>query len=76
MILFFTADNKNLLAVQTVQNLSENNIEALEWLFSGARLLKTETVEGIFIGPRKEMITPWSTSAVEICQNIDRKSVV
>ncbi len=45
-------------------------VERLEWLFSGARLVEGESVEGTFIGPRREMITPWSTNAVEITQNM------
>ena len=32
--------------------------------------MKRDTIEGAFIGPRKEMITPWSTNAVEITQNM------
>ncbi len=44
-------------------------IEKLEWLLNGSIIL-TEKLKGIFIGPRKEMITPWSTNAVEITQNM------
>jgi phosphoribosylformylglycinamidine synthase len=29
-----------------------------------------ETINGKYIGPRREMITPWSTNAVEISQNM------
>lgn len=32
--------------------------------------LQSETLEGWYVGPRREMITPWSTNAVEITQNM------
>lgn len=51
---------------------SENplDISKLEWLFSGAKRVKDDALEGYYIGPRREMITPWSTNAVEITQNM------
>ncbi len=51
---------------------SENplDVSKLEWLFSGAKRLKEDSLDGYFIGPRREMITPWSTNAVEITQNM------
>ena len=70
MILFFEADSHNIIAVGTTTDLHENNIEKLIWLFSQATLINKESIEGTFIGPRKEMITPWSTNAVEITQNM------
>ena len=70
MILFFECISKNMIAVGTTEKLSEKDIEKLSWLFGEAKLLTEDQVEGIFIGPRKEMITPWSTNAVEITQNM------
>lgn len=32
--------------------------------------MDTGEIEGKFIGPRREMVTPWSTNAVEITQNM------
>ncbi len=49
---------------------SRDVIEKLQWLFGNAKIIETEKIEGRFIGPRKEMITPWSTNAVEITQNM------
>ncbi len=53
-------------------NTSENplDVSKLEWLFGGAKRMKEEALAGYFIGPRREMITPWSTNAVEITQNM------
>ncbi|PKP30473.1 MAG: phosphoribosylformylglycinamidine synthase [Bacteroidetes bacterium HGW-Bacteroidetes-16] len=70
MVYFFSRDSKVYFLVQTREELSDFNRKKLKWLFSGAKHIKDNTLEGIFIGPRKEMITPWSTNAVEICQNM------
>jgi phosphoribosylformylglycinamidine synthase len=70
MILFFEGISQNLIAVGTSEKLPEKDIEKLSWLFGEALLVKADNFEGIFIGPRKEMITPWSTNAVEITQNM------
>ena len=75
MILFFRGRLTNVIAVQTYKNPDPNDVGKLEWLFSGAGMLDTETVDGTFIGPRKEMITPWSTNAVEITQNMGIKGI-
>ena len=69
MISFFKGAHQ-IFAVATKETISKENTEKLQWLFGNASLLNTETVEGTFVGPRKEMITPWSTNAVEITQNM------
>ena len=53
----------------------ETDIQKLIWLFSHAEFLDVETVTGTFIGPRREMITPWSTNAVEITQNMGIRGI-
>ncbi len=70
MILFFEGPCNNFIAVELSAKLPEDDINKLTWLFSGATLSKNDMIEGTFIGPRKEMITPWSTNAVEITQNM------
>jgi len=70
MILFFECISKNLIAAGTSGKLTDKDIEKLSWLFGNATPLINNHVDGIFIGPRKEMITPWSTNAVEITQNM------
>ncbi len=80
MILFFKADNGSITAVDTVKELSVENINSLQWLFSDAALvaeggLPVEKMEGIYVGPRREMITPWSTTAVEITQNMNIQGI-
>lgn len=69
MIYFFRKSNSQFYAVGTEKSLNESHFERLTWLFSGAELIDEKSIDGKFIGPRKEMITPWSTNAVEISQN-------
>jgi phosphoribosylformylglycinamidine synthase len=70
-------ENKNgtVIAVQSLSPLVGKDKGKLMWLFSGKRPLCNEYV-GSFIGPRREMITPWSTNAVEITQNMGIVGVV
>ncbi|OFY43946.1 MAG: phosphoribosylformylglycinamidine synthase [Bacteroidetes bacterium GWF2_40_14] len=71
MILFFRSQLNSVIAVKTNKELSSDNINALKWLFDGAHLHPDRSVTGYFAGPRREMITPWSTTAVEITQNMN-----
>ncbi len=61
--------------VQTNAILGKNEIEKLNWLFGNSDYIKSQSVKGYFIGPRKEMISPWSTNAVEICRNMGIDSI-
>lgn len=71
MILFFyKSSEKKVLAVGVQNQLSEEDISKLIWLFGQATYVDYPGIEGYFVGPRKEMITPWSTNAVEITQNM------
>jgi phosphoribosylformylglycinamidine synthase len=70
MILFFRSSSNTVFAVGTEHPLQNTDIQKLEWLFSGAKPLSETVLRGYFIGPRKEMITPWSTNAVEITQTM------
>ncbi len=69
MIYYFQKSDSAFLAVQTSKAIEAAHFERLIWLFSGARVLDQKTLNGEYVGPRKEMITPWSTNAVEIAQN-------
>ena len=69
MIRFFQRGNQ-IYAVETNVNFDNETIEKLSWLFGDADYLDQEEISGNFVGPRKEMITPWSTNAVEITQNM------
>lgn len=75
MIQFFQSSDKSVLAVETSHIFSKNDIEKLIWLFSGATPVEADVVKGRFVGPRREMITPWSTNAVEITQNMGLEGI-
>ena len=68
MILFFRTPQKSLIAVETTVSLSDESINKINWLLGEAEKLNDSEIEGTFVGPRREMITPWSTTAVEITQ--------
>lgn len=70
MIYFFKKGTQSIIAVDCDHQFSESEAEKLQWLFDGAQLLGEKAIKGTFVGPRKEMITPWSTNAVEITQNM------
>ncbi len=71
MILFFyKSTERKVIAVGTHRPVSEEDTSKLIWLFGQATFVDHTGIEGYFIGPRKEMITPWSTNAVEITQNM------
>jgi phosphoribosylformylglycinamidine synthase len=75
MILFFESQTKNIIAVGTLKKPSKKDIEKLIWLFNETTFFEKEIIDGVFVGPRKEMITPWSTNAVEITQNMGIKGI-
>lgn len=70
MIQFFDAGANKIFAVGLTSQLDPKDLPKLEWLFGNASLITGESLKGFFVGPRKEMITPWSTNAVEITQNM------
>lgn len=81
MIFFFKTPTTSIIATETDHRLSTPEIEKLCWLYGDAELLSTdgraqETVKGFFVGPRREMITPWSTNAVEITQNMNLRGIM
>ncbi|MEZ5105925.1 MAG: phosphoribosylformylglycinamidine synthase [Draconibacterium sp.] len=70
MIQFFKTRNNSIIAVHSANSINQENIEKLNWLFSESEFISSKLVDGWFVGPRKEMLTPWSTNAVEITQNM------
>ncbi|WP_256004932.1 phosphoribosylformylglycinamidine synthase [Pedobacter deserti] len=76
MIYFFLSQSDTVYALQTERELTSIDINKLEWLFGGASVQKESQLEGYFVGPRAAMITPWSTNAVEITQNMDISGII
>ncbi|MBQ7509463.1 MAG: phosphoribosylformylglycinamidine synthase [Prevotella sp.] len=70
MILFFKTPQQSVIATQVDHQLAQTEVQELCWLYGGATLHDAQTLDGFFVGPRREMVTPWSTNAVEITQNM------
>jgi len=75
MIYFFETAGKTIIATKADHPLSEQETARLAWLYGEAKLIDGDTIEGFFVGPRREMITPWSTNAVEITQNMSLSGI-
>lgn len=76
MIHFFVNPSDIVYGVQTLQDLSTNDISKLNWLFGNANKIEKETLNDYYVGPRAAMITPWSTNAVEITQNMGIEGII
>ena len=70
MVIFFETNLKNIFAVQSDEDFSNEQISKLEWLFGKSKFLSKNHIKNNFIGPRAAMVSPWSTNAVEITQNM------
>jgi phosphoribosylformylglycinamidine synthase len=70
MILFFGNPSDIVCAVEVNAPLSESDQSKLSWLFGGQPRIEADRLEGQFVGPRAAMVSPWSTNAVEITQNM------
>ncbi len=70
MIHFFGNTNGKVFTIQTSKEFSTESISKLTWLFGNQPKLNMVSIDAFFIGSRSAMITPWSTNAVEITQNM------
>ncbi|MFK7936509.1 MAG: phosphoribosylformylglycinamidine synthase, partial [Saprospiraceae bacterium] len=70
MIYFFGNPSTKIFAVEIDQQISAPDQQKLVWLFGDQPLIDAQQLDGTFVGPRATMITPWSTNAVEITQNM------
>ena len=64
-----------LYVVESTAPLAAEALDRLTWLFGGATLLDTPALKGFFVGTRRELVTPWSTNAVEIVRNMNIPTV-
>ena len=76
MIHFFGNQNSKVFAVQATKELSTETISKLSWLFADQPKINATSLDVFFIGPRAAMITPWSTNAVEITQNMGIDGII
>ena len=75
MILFFRTP-QSVIATEANQALAAEDIQKLCWLYGEATVENEDNLQGCFVGPRREMITPWSTNAVEITQNMGLNGIL
>ncbi|MBQ7663853.1 MAG: hypothetical protein IJS43_01355, partial [Bacteroidaceae bacterium] len=75
MISFFQTANGSIIATETNHKFNDKELSELNWLYGDSTLIDGETIEGWYVGPRREMITPWSTNAVEITQNMNLEGI-
>ena len=75
MILFFRTPSQSVIAAECDHTPDAADIRKLCWLFGDATPETENNLTGYFVGPRREMITPWSTNAVEITQNMGLKGI-
>ncbi|WP_395052294.1 phosphoribosylformylglycinamidine synthase [Flavobacterium sp.] len=89
MIHFFGNESTAVFAVQTKNELSQETISKLNWLFNSELVSESHksvsesqsdkpksVLADFFVGPRSTMITPWSTNAVEITQNMGIENII
>ncbi|KAA6313161.1 Phosphoribosylformylglycinamidine synthase, partial [termite gut metagenome] len=75
MIFFFRTYFNSVIAVEYDNEHISEDTKKLCWLFGEAVPENQNRLNGYFVGPRREMITPWSTNAVEITQNMGIKHI-
>ncbi|TDT45585.1 phosphoribosylformylglycinamidine synthase [Maribacter spongiicola] len=76
MIHFFGEPSKKVFAVQTAKELSSEDTSKLIWLFGNQPKINAASLDAFFVGPRAAMITPWSTNATEITQNMGVSGII
>ena len=83
MIHFFGNQSNVVYAVQSQNELSTEDINKLNWLFNSQLdniytkiNTKEASLDAFFVGPRAAMVTPWSTNAVEITQNMGISGII
>ncbi len=76
MIHFFGNETTTVFAVQTHKELSAATISKLNWLFGNTLKIDKSVLADFFVGPRAAMVTPWSTNAVEITQNMGIEDII
>ena len=76
MIFFFQTKADSIIATEINHTPNQEEIDALCWLYGDATPVENTSLEGFYVGPRREMVTPWSTNAVEITQNMGLNGIL
>lgn len=75
MILFFKTPQETIIATEMDHQPGIDETNKLCWLFGGAQRIDAQQLDGFYVGPRREMVTPWSTNAVEITENMNLSGI-
>ncbi|HET8859106.1 phosphoribosylformylglycinamidine synthase [Marivirga sp.] len=75
MLSFFQGKNHQIYALGHQEPFSETDLEKLLWLLDAEKTLPASELKAIYVGPRKEMVSPWSTNAVEITQTMGLEGI-
>ncbi|MBO0329488.1 phosphoribosylformylglycinamidine synthase [[Muricauda] lutisoli] len=76
MIHFFGDKATKVFAVQTAQEIAQEDTNKLTWLFGNQPKIEAASLDAFFVGPRAAMVTPWSTNATEITQNMGITGII
>ena len=76
MIHFFGDKATKVFAVQTTQEIAQEDNSKLTWLFGNQPKIEAASLDAFFVGPRAAMVTPWSTNATEITQNMGITGII
>ena len=76
MIHFFGNTSSKVFAVQATKELTATTVSKLTWLFANQPKIEEVSLDAFFVGPRAAMLTPWSTNAVEITQNMGISNIL
>ncbi len=76
MIHFFGDKATKVFAVQTAQEIAQEDNNKLTWLFGNQPKIEAASLDAFFVGPRAAMVTPWSTNATEITQNMGISGII
>lgn len=76
MIHFFGDKATKVFAVQTAQEIAQEDNSKLTWLFGNQPKIEAASLDAFFVGPRAAMVTPWSTNATEITQNMGISGII
>ncbi|NBA85516.1 phosphoribosylformylglycinamidine synthase [Emticicia sp. CRIBPO] len=75
-MIYFFSNNHSVFALQSEKEITDQDISKLNWLFDNATFIPENSIRKSFVGPRAAMVTPWSTNAVEITQNMGITGIV
>ncbi len=66
----FFSSNDHAYLVESSSALSETDSLRLQWLLQAEFLSDGQSLSGTYVGPRKEIVSPWSTNATEISRSV------